>query len=170
MVQAKGILPRHTLYNLLSFIIHSYRFMCRYQSGFFYRHPLLTEYDYYWRIEPTTKLLCNVPYDPFAKMHANNWKYGFTISIEEFVETVPTLWSAVMQFAENRRQKLPDYDPKLLSFFGNKESYNLCHFWVSQLYQLCLMFYNLRIHHSQTLKLVPLISCGRLNMKNSSII
>ncbi|ORY87380.1 glycosyl transferase, partial [Leucosporidium creatinivorum] len=28
----------------------SYREMCRYQSGFFWRHPLLDQYDYYWRI------------------------------------------------------------------------------------------------------------------------
>ncbi|KAG1111123.1 hypothetical protein G6F42_015125 [Rhizopus arrhizus] len=26
----------------------SYRHMCRFNSGFFYRHPLLAEYDYYW--------------------------------------------------------------------------------------------------------------------------
>lgn len=26
----------------------SYRHMCRFNSGFFYRHPLLKEYDYYW--------------------------------------------------------------------------------------------------------------------------
>lgn len=29
----------------------SYRKMCRYQSGFFWRHPLLDTYEYYWRIE-----------------------------------------------------------------------------------------------------------------------
>ncbi|KAG1463312.1 hypothetical protein G6F55_002463 [Rhizopus delemar] len=26
----------------------SYRHMCRFNSGFFYRHPLLEKYDYYW--------------------------------------------------------------------------------------------------------------------------
>lgn len=26
----------------------SYRHMCRFNSGFFYRHPLLAKYDYYW--------------------------------------------------------------------------------------------------------------------------
>lgn len=29
----------------------TYRKMCRYQSGFFWRHPLLDSYEYYWRIE-----------------------------------------------------------------------------------------------------------------------
>lgn len=28
-----------------------YRKMCRYQSGFFFRHPLLESYEYYWRVE-----------------------------------------------------------------------------------------------------------------------
>ncbi len=29
----------------------SYRNMCRFNSGFFYRHPLLQKYRWYWRIE-----------------------------------------------------------------------------------------------------------------------
>ena len=31
----------------------SYHHMCRYFSGFFHHHPLLADFDYYWRIEPT---------------------------------------------------------------------------------------------------------------------
>ena len=30
----------------------SYRHMCRWNSGFFYKHPRLMEFDWYWRIEP----------------------------------------------------------------------------------------------------------------------
>jgi alpha 1,2-mannosyltransferase len=29
----------------------TYRKMCRYQSGWFWRHPLLDTYKFYWRIE-----------------------------------------------------------------------------------------------------------------------
>lgn len=32
-----------------------YRKMCRYNSGFFYEHELLSTYDYYWRVEPNVK-------------------------------------------------------------------------------------------------------------------
>lgn len=46
----------------------SYRHMCRYQSGFFWRHPLLDEYDWYWRVEPEIKLYCNINYDVFQWM------------------------------------------------------------------------------------------------------
>ena len=28
-----------------------YRNMCRFNSGFFWRHPLLDNFDYYWRVE-----------------------------------------------------------------------------------------------------------------------
>ncbi|KAJ2683583.1 hypothetical protein GGH99_004316, partial [Coemansia sp. RSA 1285] len=30
----------------------SYRFMCRFQSGLFYKHPLVRSLDWYWRLEP----------------------------------------------------------------------------------------------------------------------
>lgn len=33
------------------------RKMCRYQSGFFWRHPLLDNYKYYWRIECVSSTL-----------------------------------------------------------------------------------------------------------------
>lgn len=29
----------------------SYRNMCRFNSGFFYRHELMQKYRYYWRVE-----------------------------------------------------------------------------------------------------------------------
>ena len=30
--------------------LESYRHMCRFYSGFFYRHPILEQFDYYWRV------------------------------------------------------------------------------------------------------------------------
>jgi hypothetical protein len=30
----------------------SYHHMCRWNSGFFYKHPILKDYDWYWRVEP----------------------------------------------------------------------------------------------------------------------
>ena len=30
----------------------SYRHMCRWNSGFFYKHPRLRDFDWYWRVEP----------------------------------------------------------------------------------------------------------------------
>jgi hypothetical protein len=48
----------------------------RFQSGFFFRHPLLDQYDYYWRVEPDVDYYCDVDYDVFKFMRDNNKKYG----------------------------------------------------------------------------------------------
>lgn len=48
--------------------LESYHHMCRYFSGFFHHHPLLADFDYYWRIEPDVHYYCNLDYDPFLFM------------------------------------------------------------------------------------------------------
>ena len=90
----------------------SYRHMCRYESGFFFRHPLMLDYEWYWRVEPSVKLYCDINYDTFKFMAENKKKYSFTLSLYEYVETIPTLWDAT----------------KFLSDDGG-ETYNHCHFW-----------------------------------------
>lgn len=109
----------------------NYRFMCRFFSGFFYKMDRVKQYDYIWRVEPDTELLCNVNYDPFAFMKDNDIHYGFTLSILEFPNTVPTLWDSVSQFIET----YPRFINKdnLLSLISNDEgaSYNMCHFWTN---------------------------------------
>lgn len=38
----------------------SYHKMCRWFSGFFFRHPALDNFKYYWRVEPDVKyVLCH---------------------------------------------------------------------------------------------------------------
>ncbi|KAJ8653429.1 hypothetical protein O0I10_010865 [Lichtheimia ornata] len=111
----------------------SYRHMCRFQSGFFFRHPLLDSYDYYWRVEPHVKFPCDIDYDPFQVMREKDLKYGWTISIKEYVETIPTLWDTVKAFAKEHPEYIvPKNDPEsLLGWISNDggETYNLCHFW-----------------------------------------
>lgn len=107
----------------------SYRHMCRFESGFFYRHPLMQEYDWYWRVEPGIKLTCDLDYDLFKFMEDNGKKYGFAISIHEYEATIPTLWETTVKFMK----KHPEYIAKnnMLDFISddNGLSYNLCHFW-----------------------------------------
>ncbi|KAI8351479.1 glycolipid 2-alpha-mannosyltransferase-domain-containing protein [Choanephora cucurbitarum] len=103
----------------------SYRHMCRFNSGFFYRHPLLDEYDYYWRIEPGVNFYCDLDYDPFNYLKENGKEYGFTIALKEIPETIPTLWQHTMDFAKQHQ-----LNTTLLRFFGQPNGgYNLCHFW-----------------------------------------
>ncbi|CEP15161.1 hypothetical protein [Parasitella parasitica] len=102
----------------------SYRHMCRFQSGFFFRHPLLNEFDYYWRLEPYVDYYCQIDYDIFKYMKDNKKKY----------ETVPTLWKTVMKFLEefpDIANQLPSRNESLVDFVTDDEgqSYNTCHFW-----------------------------------------
>lgn len=106
----------------------SYRHMCRFESGFFYRHPLMNDYRYYWRVEPDTKYHCDVNYDVFKFMRQNNYKYSFTIALLEFPITVQTLWNHTVRFLSEH----PEFkNPNSLSDFILDENgnYNFCHFW-----------------------------------------
>ncbi|KXT19042.1 hypothetical protein AC579_8744 [Pseudocercospora musae] len=107
----------------------SYRHMCRYQSGFFYQHPLVLDYEWYWRVEPSIQLFCDIDYDPFRLMAENGKKYGFVISINELKKTVPSLWSHVKDFMKAYpRHVVEDNHVGFLSEDGG-ENWSYCHFW-----------------------------------------
>ncbi|KAF8345050.1 glycosyltransferase family 15 protein [Amanita rubescens] len=107
----------------------SYRNMCRFNSGFFFRHELLQKYRWYWRIEPDVHFHCDISFDPFLFMEDNNKIYSFTITMFEFEKTIPTLWHHVKEFADHHPQYIADGNSMgfLSDDAGNK--YNLCHFW-----------------------------------------
>lgn len=106
-----------------------YRNMCRFNSGFFYRHELLKNYKYYWRVEPDVKFFCDLDYDPFLIMEDGSKVYGFTVSLYEYEATIPTLWNAVKEFINaNPGLVAEDNAMAFLSDDGG-ETYNRCHFW-----------------------------------------
>jgi alpha 1,2-mannosyltransferase len=107
----------------------SYRHMCRFESGFFFRHPLMMNYEYYWRVEPSIKLYCDIHYDPFRVMVEQGKKYSFVLSLYEYKETITTLWDSTKKFIANHPEHIhPDNSMKFLSDDGG-DTYNLCHFW-----------------------------------------
>lgn len=107
----------------------SYRHMCRYQSGFFFRHPLTLDLDYYWRVEPGIKLHCDIDYDPFLFMQLNNKTYGFTIAGREFIDTVPTLWETTRDFITQHPFYIPKSNADHFLFDTEQRIWNTCHFW-----------------------------------------
>ncbi|KAI9490735.1 nucleotide-diphospho-sugar transferase [Zychaea mexicana] len=114
----------------------SYRHMCRFQSGFFFRHPLLDKYDYYWRIEPNVDFLCDIDYDVFKFMRNNGKKYAFTLTFVEFMKTIPSLWDTVLNFRREHPEIVSQFPPKEKSLWkfitdDDGESYNSCHFWTN---------------------------------------
>ncbi|KAJ3850521.1 glycosyltransferase family 15 protein, partial [Lentinula lateritia] len=107
----------------------SYRNMCRFNSGYFFQHPLLQQFKYYWRVEPDVKYFCDMNYDPFRYMIDNNHIYGFTIALHEIPETVTTLWESVKEFISQYPQYIVnDNAMEFLSSDGGN-TYNMCHFW-----------------------------------------
>ncbi|KAI9796968.1 MAG: hypothetical protein M1825_006282 [Sarcosagium campestre] len=78
--------------------MESYHHMCRFYSGFFYKHELLEKYEWYWRLEPEIKYFCDITYDPFIRMAEANKTYGFTIAVKELKETVPNIFRYASAF------------------------------------------------------------------------
>ncbi|KAK3944382.1 putative mannosyltransferase KTR5 [Diplogelasinospora grovesii] len=109
--------------------LESYHAMCRFYSGFFYKHELLAKYEWYWRLEPEIKYFCDITYDPFLKMIEENKTYGFTIAVKELRETVPNifryasaykrtnnltsqgLWEMFVEPQPEKEPELPEDDP-----------------------------------------------------------
>lgn len=108
----------------------SYRHMCRFNSGFFYK---LKEFDglkYYWRVEPDIKFTCDLNYDLFRFMRENNKKYGFAMALHELHNTVYGLYEATVDFF---RKKHPKYVSKhnTVEFVtqDGEKTFNMCHYW-----------------------------------------
>ncbi|KAF9246500.1 glycosyltransferase family 15 protein [Melanogaster broomeanus] len=107
----------------------TYRNMCRFNSGFFYKQELLQKYRYYWRVEPDVKIFCDVDYDPFLLMQDQEKVYGFTVSLYEYAATIPTLWDNVKAFINSNPELVPPGNAMAFLSDDGGESYNRCHFW-----------------------------------------
>ncbi|KAK8932489.1 Glycolipid 2-alpha-mannosyltransferase [Metarhizium anisopliae BRIP 53293] len=107
----------------------SYRHMCRFESGFFFRQPLMMNYDYYWRVEPSIELYCDIHYDPFRVMHEGGKKYSFVLSLYEYAETIKTLWDSTKKFMKNHPEHLAADNAMGFLSDDDGETYNNCHFW-----------------------------------------
>lgn len=106
----------------------SYRHMCRFESGFFFRQPLMLNYEYYWRVEPSIELFCDIHYDPFRVMKEGGKRYSFVLSLYEYYETIPTLWDSVKKFIKNHPEHIVEGNSMGFLSDDGGESYNKCHF------------------------------------------
>lgn len=131
--QTKAAETRVKMKDIIYGSSESYRHMCRFQSGFFFHHPLTQDLEYYWRVEPGIHLYCDIDYDPFVFMQMNNKTYGFTMAVHEYPDTIPTLWDETKKFLAKHPQYLAkdhglhfmtDEPERLL-----EPGYNMCHFW-----------------------------------------
>ena len=126
--QRKAKQAREKMKDVLYGSSESYRFMCRYFSGFFYRHELVQKYDWYWRVEPDVDFYCNIDFDPFVFLSKNNQKYAFTISKIEIDATIPSLFQTVNEFI-HKYPNLINLNNGLDFLLKSGNYYSKCHFW-----------------------------------------
>ncbi|OQV03708.1 hypothetical protein CLAIMM_08722 [Cladophialophora immunda] len=115
----------------------SYHQMCRWYSGFFYKHPALAHVRYYWRVEPWIKLFCPIEYDVFQYLSDNDKVYGFTINIYDDPHTLPSLWPETLDFIAQNPHHLGRRNAwKWLTDSTHRPEVNrrangfsTCHFW-----------------------------------------
>lgn len=88
--------------------LESYHRMCRFYSGFFYKHPLVQQVDWYWRVEPDVEFFCDLTYDPFIEMEKSGKKYGFTVMVQEMSATIPNLFRYTKAYIQENNIQLPD--------------------------------------------------------------
>lgn len=117
----------------------SYRNMCHFNSGYFFRQELVLKYDYYFRVEPGVEYFCDFQMDPFKFMRENKKKYSFVVSLYEYPATIKTLWETVEDFLHIHPEYL--HENSSIEFITDKgpsggqyldlgnSPYNMCHFW-----------------------------------------
>lgn len=105
----------------------SYRHMCRFESGFFFQQELMKKYEWYWRVEPSIELFCDIEYDTFKYMADHKKKYSFVLSLYEYVETIPTLWDSTKKFMKAHPEHISDDNSMGFLSDDGGETYNHCH-------------------------------------------
>ncbi|KAI8393582.1 alpha-1,2 mannosyl-transferase [Radiomyces spectabilis] len=127
----KAAKARKDMKNVMFGDDEDYRFQSRFMSGMIFRHPILKNLDYYWRIEAGTEYVCPINFDPFQYMQDHDKKLSFSMALYEYHETIPTLYDTAMQFASEHETWIQKNQPGSLWKFILNESqeYNRCHFW-----------------------------------------
>ena len=112
----------------------SYRHMCRFYSGFFFREKATLKYDYYIRLDRDSEFHCPFKEDPFMRFELDrSLMYGFAIGGFESLFTIPTLWSTIKTWMKTVRDELPSEKESFLKFISSNNGISLTNY---------CMFYN----------------------------
>ena len=102
----------------------SYRHMCRFFSGFFFRHKLTLKYEYFLRIDTDSVFPCYIQEDPFQTMIQNNKKYGFLLADNEARATIPNLWNIIKLWTTKNGLRINENN-KPIKFISNDNGFSL---------------------------------------------
>ena len=100
------------------------------------------------RVEPDIQYFCDIDYDVFQMMKDNQFKYGthslleitgdthtkgvgWTVSLTEYMQTIPTLWSTAVEFMKTHKDYIVTGEESIMPWVtdDNFLTYNGCHFW-----------------------------------------
>ena len=105
-----------------------YRHMCRFYSGFFFRHNSTLKYDYFMRLDTDSVILdlvnLNDPFRIFSRTD-KKVKYAFLLANSEFLNTMPTLWTQIKSWAKNSSLLPPKGKQNGLSFLSHDQGETL---------------------------------------------
>ena len=99
---------------------------------FFYHHPALQSFDYYWRVEPDVHFLCDITYDPFRLLRDNDLVYGFNMLIMDDARSFPSLWSMTQDFVSTHEHLIPEANLDDIASWlidSRTMTYNTCQFF-----------------------------------------
>ncbi|CAF1681354.1 unnamed protein product, partial [Adineta ricciae] len=84
--------------------IHAaYYHMCRFFSSMILYHPLVKQFQYYWRLDAHSFIFAPTPIkDPFEIMQNQRIQYAFIMANEDAERYTTKLWSVFQQFLRQR--------------------------------------------------------------------
>ena len=106
------------------------RYQARFWAGFFWKHPSLKNFDWYWRVDPGIKLYCDIDYDVFRWMQDRGKVFGFTLSMSEAKEANEKIWDVTKKFAKDFPKYIIEDKDNFKAFITKKDSddFNNCEF------------------------------------------
>ncbi|CAF0734293.1 unnamed protein product, partial [Didymodactylos carnosus] len=78
-----------------------YYHMCQFNAIMLHKHPLITYFDYYWRLDSHSYIMTNINYDLFDFMRINHLKYGFIMVDEDADHYLTNLWETFTDYLKH---------------------------------------------------------------------
>ncbi|ORZ22127.1 nucleotide-diphospho-sugar transferase [Absidia repens] len=72
----------------------------RYQAGMFFHHPLFSNAEYAWRVDPGVLYTCTINEDPFSIMKKEKKKLGFVLTTKRDQTAIRSLWPTTISFIQ----------------------------------------------------------------------
>lgn len=75
-----------------------YRHMCRFFAGSIFKHPIIKQYKYLWRLDTDSFIQSPITYNVFNKLKQNNSFYGYINIQNDHPGAVLNLWETSQQY------------------------------------------------------------------------